>query len=64
MVSKLTKKPENSSTGIAVTGPTKVATCQGNTTLHQTKVYIFWLIMWQIIFIISSMTEHYRTRQK
>jgi len=41
MVSKLTKKPENSSTGIAVTGPTKVATCQGNTTLHQTKVYIF-----------------------
>lgn len=28
MVSKLTKKPENSSTGMAVTGPTKVATCK------------------------------------
>lgn len=26
MVSKLTKKPENSRTGIAVTGPTNVAT--------------------------------------
>lgn len=34
MVSKLTKKPENSSTGMAVTGPTKVATCQRNTKLH------------------------------
>ena len=28
MVSKLTKKPEKSSTGMAVTGPTKVATCR------------------------------------
>lgn len=27
MVSKLTKNPENRSTGMAVTGPTKVATC-------------------------------------
>ncbi len=34
MVSKLTKKPENSSTGMAVTGPTNVATCQRNTILH------------------------------
>lgn len=27
MVSKLTKNPENRRTGMAVTGPTKVATC-------------------------------------
>lgn len=30
MVSKLTKKPEKRSTGMAVTGPTKVATCGTN----------------------------------
>lgn len=28
MVSKLTKNPENRRTGMAVTGPTKVATCE------------------------------------
>lgn len=30
MVSKLTKNPENKRTGMAVTGPTNVATWRGN----------------------------------
>lgn len=63
MVSKLTKKPENSSTGMAVTGPTKVATCQRNTILHhyiniRQNMHFLWhrnaLIMRQIVHIISS----------
>ncbi len=63
MVSKLTKKPENSSTGMAVTGPTKVATCQRNTILHhyiniRQNMNFLWhrnvLIMRQIVHIISS----------
>lgn len=34
MVSKLTKNPENSSTGMAVTGPTNVATSGYKSTQH------------------------------
>lgn len=37
MVSKLTKNPENNSTGIAVTGPTNVATYREQTLLSEVK---------------------------